>query len=161
MKLMKKITILTIIAIILLSSIVIAEEIVPELYKEQSSEGQKLCDYILEKLNIEIGTSVPKLIPYSNERLNIYTAEKELVGHLILEDGIVTSYNCEETDNPTYNVTIMSKSTIDDILNSENMIKGLNRKLNNKEIDLVGMTYSKKIKGFFTRLGLNIASVFI
>jgi len=154
---MKKI-LLTLLLIILSVSIVSA---INETNIQELSEGQELCNYIFERTSIEIGTSVPKLIPYSNERFNIYTTEQELVGHLIFEKGIVTSYNCEAIDNPTYNVTIKNKQTVNNIMDSESPIKELNRKLNNKEINLVGTTYSKKIKGFFTRLGLNIASIFM
>ncbi len=160
-KFMKKIIIISITIILILSSIVFAEHITPELYEKELSEGQELCNYMFERTNIEIGTSVPKLIPYSNERFNIYTTEQELIGHLIFEKGIVTSYNCEAIDNPTYNVTIKSKLTIDDIMSSDSPVKELNKKLGNKEINLIGITYSKKIKGFFTKISLNLLSIFM
>ncbi len=138
--------------------------IVPMVYgmnETNNSEGEELCNHIFAKTNIEIGTSVPKMIPYKNERFNVYTNENELVGHLIFEDGLVTSYNCEAIEEPTYTVMIKGKQTINDIMDSESPIKVLNQKLNNKEINLHGVNFGKQFKGFMSKLGLSIASVFM
>ena len=147
-----------------LITILIILLIVPFVFADNetvSSEGKELCDYIFAKTNIKMGTSVPKMIPYKNERFNVFTNKDELVGHLIFEDGLVTSYNCESIEEPTYNVIVKGKSTIDDIMDSESPIKVLNKKLGNKEIDLKGVTFGKQFKGFMTKLGLSIASVFM
>ncbi len=147
-----------------LLTILIILLIVPFVYANNEtagSEGKELCDYIFTKTNIEMGTSVPKMIPYKNERFNVFTNEDELVGHLIFENGLVTSYNCESIEEPTYNVIVKGKSTIDDIMDSESPIKVLNKKLGNKEIDLKGVTFGKQFKGFMTKLGLSIVSVFM
>jgi len=92
---------------------------------------------------------------------NVFTNQDEPVGHLIFEDGLVTSYNCEQIEEPTYNVIVVGKSTIDDIMDSESPIKALNEKLGNKEIDLNGVTFGKQFKGFITKLSLSIASIFM
>ncbi len=147
-----------------LLTILIILLIVPFVYagnETTNSEGKELCDYIFAKTNIEIGTSVPKMIPYKNERFNVFTNQDEPVGHLIFEDGLVTSYNCEQIEEPTYNVIVVGKSTIDDIRDSESPIKALNEKLGNKEIDLNGVTFGKQFKGFITKLSLSIASIFM
>jgi len=133
---------------------------IPEPELISANVGVDLCNYVFNSISIETGTAVPSAIPYKEERFNIYTLTNSPVGNLILTDGVVESYSCDTIENPTFNVYIEGKDTIDEILGAESMVDELVSKLNSKEIKVEGQTTGKKIKGFFTKIGLNIASWF-
>jgi len=99
-------------------------------------------------------------VPYKNEIFNIYLSDKS-IGHMKIEDRVIVSIGCEESENPTYNIYVRDMDVIEDIKNSEKPIEEFNNKLKNKDIVMEGTSFGKKIKGLFTRLGIMIASWFV
>ncbi|MCW8965403.1 MAG: hypothetical protein OQK82_01755 [Candidatus Pacearchaeota archaeon] len=109
-----------------------------------------------ELSNIE----VPSYIPYTDEIFNFYVKEEILNGSIILENKTVTSANCQENQNPTYNIYIKNLETIKDFADSNNTLELYNQKIKNKEIEIKGATLTKKIKMAFINLLIKIASWF-
>ncbi len=123
-------------------------------------EELSLCNYIMDKAKISVGTKLPRVLTYKKEIFNIYTTKNEVVGHLNIEEGIVKEYECNLANKPTNNVYIGGKSTVDTILDSEKQIDELVKKINNDEVEIKGLTAGKKIKNFFAVLGLRIVIIF-
>jgi hypothetical protein len=147
---MKK-TMILLTALFLLVALANAEEI---------DKGKELCSSIIGDMEISSGVKIPQGIPYNNEVFNIYTGENEAVGHITIEKKEVSSAGCELDENPTYDIFIKDISTIKDISDSENPIDALNKKISDKEIEIKGKSTGKKLKGFFTRIGLKMAGWF-
>ncbi|MGM5488163.1 MAG: hypothetical protein ACQESG_04405 [Nanobdellota archaeon] len=105
-----------------------------------------------------VGTNLPEYIPYQDEVFNIHM-QGETMGHVVLDNGTVTSFSCDQSDSPTYNVHIQSPDVIETIASSDNPLKTLNGMLGS-EIEVKGTTVGKKVKGFFTRLALSIGAWF-
>ncbi|MFP4424619.1 MAG: hypothetical protein ACLFP2_05335 [Candidatus Woesearchaeota archaeon] len=112
------------------------------------------CSEIQESVK---GVELPDFLPYKNEAFNFYIAD-EPVANAVIEEREVTSVSCEE-GNSTYNVYVDSKATIEKIAASENPLETLQDMLGS-EIEVKGTTFSKKVKGFFTRIGISVASWF-
>jgi hypothetical protein len=105
--------------------------------------------------------NIPKYIPYGNERMNIYLSPDEFLANLVTEDRKLKSIGCKEVNDPTYNIYIKKFNVVEEIKESDNPIDFINDKIKNKEIDIQGVTASKKIKGFFTKITIRIASWFM
>ncbi len=132
------------------------------IHENQSTETHELCNYIIQKANIPVGMKLPGVfMQYKNDKFNIYTPEGDEVGHLLVTNGYVAEFNCQMTVNQTYDVIIKDKETIDYILNSERQIRALSEKINSKDIDIKGINFGKDVKGFFTKLGISIVSIFL
>ncbi len=114
----------------------------------------------MNDLKITTETQVPKGIPFNNEVFNIYTLDGQTVGHIEIQKKQVASISCETSEKPTYDIKIKETQTIKDILASEKPIDELNSKIKNKEIILEGQSSGKKLKGFFTKIGLKLAGWF-
>ena len=106
-----------------------------------------------------IGIQIPTQIPYSDEIFNVYISD-EIFGYLELENSTITAFDCLENENKTYDVYIKDSEVFEDFLNSTDMVKSLNEKLSNKEIQIKGASFTKKVKMFFTKLGLKIMGWF-
>ena len=151
---MKKIIYLLIILILVAGAFAVSET--------QEEDTSDLCRYIIQKANIPVGTKIPGIfMQYKNDRFNVYTHEGNAIGHLTLSNGYVAEFNCQSIDNPTYDVIIKDKETVDYVLNSEKRIKALSEKINNKEITINGINFGKDVKSFITKVGINIAAVFM
>lgn len=118
-----------------------------------------LCEDLIEKTRAVNGATVPSFIPYKNERINIYNPENVLVGHIKTEQGIVSSIDCEELEEPTLVAKIIDLSVIDEILDSENPLKELNNRIGN-DIILDAQGFIRSAKLIFAKLSINIASLF-
>ena len=152
---MNKTIILTLIFAILIIGVVSAEN-------NTINKDNELCNYIIAKANIPIGTKISGVFfQYKNAKFNAYTNDNESIGHIIIKDGLVTEFNCELVDNPDYNVYLEGKSVIDEIMNAESQIDTLKDKINSNEIAIKGTTTAKKINSFITKIAINIASWFI
>lgn len=150
---MKKILILGFILLFVASFVAAEQEV------EEEAEVS-LCDYLMNDVGIEVGDKLPGYIPYSNEVMNIYDSEENLVGHVVLEKSEITSIGCEAKDAPTYKVYLANDNVIDDILGAESPVDALNDKLGN-EINLVGQSAGKKVKAKATGFILKIVSWFM
>lgn len=126
----------------------------------QNNTNTELCEYIIEKAEIPVGTKMPGALPYKNEVMNIYTENETPVGHLSIEKGIVKEYECVLTNNATNKVYLKNKKTIDDIIDSENQVDALLEKIDSDEIIITGATAGKKIKNFFAITTLRVVSLF-
>ncbi|MFO7711136.1 MAG: hypothetical protein R6V53_05215 [Candidatus Woesearchaeota archaeon] len=112
------------------------------------------CSEIQESVE---GVELPGFLPYKNEAFNFYIAE-EPVANAVIEEGKVTAVSCEE-GNSTYNVYVDSKATIEKLQESDDPLGTLKEMLGS-EIEIKGTTFTKKVKGFFTRIGISVASWF-
>lgn len=122
--------------------------------------GDIQCEDLMASKEEVVGQEIPSQIPYSNEVFEIFFQET-LFGSITLEEKIITDLSCSENNESTYEIWIKDSSVIEDIANSENPLEELNKKLSNEEIDIKGKTFGKKIKLFFTKIILKIASWFI
>ena len=116
------------------------------------------CDEIINELGIQEGQQFSKIVPYKNERFNIYVGDVQ--GHLVLEDRVVLAIGCNHTQEPTYIVHIKDSDTIKEIKNAESPMDVFDDKLKTGDVTIEGVTVTKKIKGFFTKLGIKIGSWF-
>lgn len=124
------------------------------------SAENDVCSYMLNNLNIKVGTEFDKAIPYKNERFNAYKHDGTVVGHIVIEDREVTSVGCDLTTDQTFNIYVKDLDTVKYIAESEKPIDAFNEKLSSKDIEIKGEQVTKKIKGFFTKVGVRIASWF-
>lgn len=125
-----------------------------------ADEGDELCAYLTEDLGVTTGMEIPSYVPYSNEVFNIYTKDGQTVGSVVIEESVVTGISCEETEGATYNIYISGKSTIDDVINSSSKADVIDQKLDDDEIVIEGQTFTKRVKNFFTVLGIEMGSWF-
>ncbi|NQV08576.1 hypothetical protein HQ529_01845 [Candidatus Woesearchaeota archaeon] len=126
-----------------------------------AGEAEDMCDYIITEADSYDEITVPGGIPYNNEIMNVYLMSEEPVGSFIIEEKIVTEYNCSLMDVPTYNIYVEDVQTIKDINDAESPLDELNNKIKNKEIVVQGINFSKKFKFFFTKAAIRIGSWFV
>jgi hypothetical protein len=117
----------------------------------------KDCEEYSSKFGSDI--ELPKFIPYKNEIFNIYVNDS-VVASLKIEDRIVKDFMCESQEKSTYNVYLSSWDVVDTISESENTIDSLKENMKNKNITIKGVGFGKQVKGFFSKMGLTIASWF-
>ena len=118
----------------------------------------------LEKVNCQmlkpyesqvIGYKIPKQVPYGDETFNIYI-EKEIFGSLVLKNWSVFGFSCSENFNRTYDIYIKDNSVFEKFENSKDILETINNELNNGDIEIKGVGFGKKLKFFFSKLGLRI-----
>ena len=125
-------------------------------------DNNELCNYIIQKTNIPIGTKIPGVfVQYKNAKFNAYNTVNETIGHLIISHGYVTEFDCTMIDSPGYNVYLQGKSTVDEIMSAESQVDALKDKINSNEIMIKGTTTAKRINSFITKIAINIASWFV
>jgi hypothetical protein len=111
------------------------------------------CSTLLLFENEIIGQEIPDKIPFSNEIINIYIAE-ENYGYIQIKDKQIVDLDCSENEEATYDFFIKNKEVINDIALSENKTSTFLEKFNDKDIELKGKTFSRKVKAFFVRIGI-------
>ena len=107
-----------------------------------------------------VGMEIPEQIPYSNEIFNIYIAG-EIFGNLVLVESIVDDFSCTENPERTYDIYIKDFSVLSDFGETADPFGMFQEKLKNKDIEIKGVSFGKKTKMFFTKVGLKIAGWFI
>lgn len=109
------------------------------------------------------GKELPSAVPFSNEIFNLYTGENSsvILGSLKIENKKIKSLDCKENENVTMTIYIKDKKTINDILNSEDMLESYLDKKSSGELIIKGASFSKKTKLFFANIGARIASWFM
>lgn len=120
---------------------------------EEFSFKQMECMTILPFKSEIIGQTVPENVPISDEIINIFI-DNEIYGFIQIEDRMITDFNCSENELATYDLFIQGESTLSDIATAEDQMSSFIEKFNNKEIELKGKTFGKKIKMFFVRIGI-------
>ena len=135
--------------ILMMSSIgiVIAEDFSNFSFKQME------CMSILPFKNEIVGQSIPDQIPVSNEIINLYIAG-ENYGYIQIDNKTITEMNCSENEDATYDILISSEKTLSDIYSAEDKMDMVIQKFNDKEIQLKGKTFGKKIKAFFLKIGI-------
>lgn len=113
------------------------------------------CESILIYKDKVIGQQIPSEVPFSTEIFNIYIAE-EIYGYIELNDSYVEDFGCGKNEDATYDILIESEQTLFDIYESDDMMNMILDKINDKEINIKGKKFSKKIKSGFIKLGLKI-----
>jgi hypothetical protein len=126
-----------------------------------SAFASDICSDAMDQLTITEGATIPDFIPYKNDVMNVYTGENETVGYVAIEDGKLAAFACNESSpDYTYRVYIESAQTIEDIVIADAPADALDDKMSEGEIRIEGRTFGKKVKSFFTRIGIKIASWF-
>jgi hypothetical protein len=120
------------------------------------ANGQEICDYLIEEKGINIGTTLPKAMPYKNDIFNVYTIDGDIIGHIKLENRIVKSIDCNLIENPDFIVKVKDLEVVKSITSADT----LNQALKANEITIEGQSITKKIKNTFTKLGIKIVSLF-
>ncbi|MGM5483562.1 MAG: hypothetical protein ACQER9_01445 [Nanobdellota archaeon] len=118
-----------------------------------------LCQEVISESGIKEGYKVPKFIPYGNEVMNVYGPDKEALGHIVTEKHKVKSFGCSLTNNPTYNVYIKDENVVEEIIDSDNRLKELNKNLG-KDIKIKGKNIMKNVKTGFSKIIMNVMSWF-
>lgn len=106
-----------------------------------------------------VGTEIPNRIPCGNEIFNIYISE-DFFGSLKIVEHKIQDFVCKENENNTYDIFIKDYSTILGAIESGDKMNYFSEKLNKGEIEIKGVTFGKKFKLFFTKIGLKIANWF-
>ena len=114
----------------------------------------------LQNTGMTAGMDVPGYVPYKNERINVYTNEGQVVASVILTDKTVTSLTCNSTTDPTMNVYVQDAQTVTDVFNAASPIDAAHQKVKAGAVRIEGVTPAKKVKTFFAKIGLGIASWF-
>ncbi|MDP3965933.1 MAG: hypothetical protein Q8Q04_00175 [archaeon] len=117
------------------------------------------CEDLGEIENQILGAEVPSILPYKNEIFNVYF-KNESLGNLHIEEGVITDFSCGKNENATYELKINNESLFENPDSNYSTIDFLNQKLDNKEIEVNGITFGKKIKWFFTTIAIKIMSLF-
>jgi hypothetical protein len=107
-----------------------------------------------------IGTEIPEQIPYSNEIFNIYIGD-EIFGNIVIIESIISDISCTENENRTYDIYIKDYSVLTSFGETDDTFGMFQEKLKNKEIEIKGVSFGKKTKMFFTKIGLKIAGWFM
>ena len=118
----------------------------------------KSCSMIENEKASFVGTKIPEQVSYSDEVFNIYI-EEEIFGHFTISESTISDFGCVENKNATYNIIIKDSSTIEDLMKNFS-VESLNSKLSSGEIEIKGITVGKKIKLFFTKIGLKFLNWF-
>ena len=81
------------------------------LSETQSSDENELCNYIIQKSNIPVGTKLPGIfMQYKNDNFNVYTPEGDAIGHLAISNGYVAEFDCNLIEKPNYYVNLFFNS---------------------------------------------------
>jgi hypothetical protein len=112
---------------------------------------KEICDFLVTEAQ---GKQIPKAAPFSNEVINLYTLNDELIGKLILTDKVIETITCEEKGNSTYSAYIKDLQTVKDIKAAPNKLKAFKEKLSQKDIILKGDKFFSNIKLFFAKIVL-------
>ena len=107
-----------------------------------------------EKTEI-IGVEIPKQIPYSDEIFNIYI-EEEIFGSIEIINSTISDFGCIENEDRTYEVYIKDYSVLSSFGESDDFFGTFQENLKNKNIEIEGVGFGKKVKMFFTKIGLKI-----
>ncbi|MDA3837102.1 MAG: hypothetical protein PF542_05765 [Nanoarchaeota archaeon] len=100
-----------------------------------------------------IGYEIPSQVPYKNEIFNLYISE-EIFGSIIIKKGILTDFSCEINNNQTYDVYIKNYEVFARFTGEGDIVEILNTAIANKDIEIKGKGMGKKLKWFFSRIGL-------
>ena len=132
--------------------------LLPLAYAEEQ-EGNEICNYAMDELNVYEGRFVPSGIPFSNEIFDAYDMEGNPLGHIKIEDKKITEVSCTTVNESTYNIYLKDLQTLKDIKASEHKLDTLDDKLG-KEIIVEGTSIGKSVKLFFSKFGLKVGSWF-
>lgn len=126
----------------------------------QSNETSKdLFNLIIKNYQIKVDMSIPSYIPFQNEKFNIYTAQKEFVGTLTIEKGIITNLSKEILNDQTYDVYVDFEKLFAIEINKGEEVD-FNKILDAADVKLEGKTFAKKTKGVFMKMALGIMKIF-
>lgn len=127
----------------------------------ETNSSEEIWNYITEELGVEEGDTLPDYLPYDNERTNFYTPEEEFIGHIVTEDGVITSISDDvEIEDSTMNLVVEDVDSVKEIAESDKPMKEFNEKLQNDEIEIVGTTTGSKVKNWFMEIVVWIMSWF-
>lgn len=124
------------------------------------SEEVSLCQDFMGQDGL-IGFEMPSYIPYSTEVFHIYYQDDAPLGFIELVDKKIVGADCEIQGEPTFVVYVKEDETLLNIVNAENPLDAFNDARANGDIVIKGVTFGKKVKGFFTNLAASMASWFI
>ncbi len=118
-----------------------------------------LCQELIERTEVVEDASIPRYLPYRNDKINIFDPNEELIGHLETSNGKVESIGCEALDEPNIHAYISDLEVIDIILDSDDPLKELNARLK-EDIILEGQSFGSQTKLVVSRMFIRIASLF-
>lgn len=119
-----------------------------------------VCDYMMQEMGITTDMKLPGFLPYGNERINVYTQNVEIVGHIVTEKKIITSISCDVIEDETYVVKVANVGAVQSVMEAESPVDALNSALGDT-ITVEPKTTMKTVTNFFARMGLGIASWFV
>jgi len=128
-------------------------------FAEEINFTQMECQSIIQYKDSIIGQELPEKVPVTNEILNIYISD-ESYGFIQIENKVVTDFGCEKKEKATYDLLIKDENTLFSFMESDDPMNTLIEKLNDREINLKGKKFSKKIKSGLAKFGLRIYSWF-
>ena len=99
-------------------------------------------------------------LPFKTDVFNAKDSQGNEVGHLILNNSVITSINCSMVENAAYTITIKDLQTVKDISDAESKVDELNAKLDDKSIVIEGNGFSNSVKQWLIQVGLKIAGLF-
>lgn len=117
------------------------------------------CTLLKSGQRLFLGYQIPKEIPFTTENINIYL-NNTFYSNLILKNKSITDFYCTPSKNNTYDIYIENSTTVLNLISSNNTLKTAQRMIKNNQIKIKGITFSKKIKTFFLKIGLSIYSWF-
>ena len=156
---MKKIFLFGLIALVL-AGFVLAE--MPDL---DSMSNKELIDSFCTALNNgEIAVPddfiIPGYIPFKNERVIVKDRANTFNVGLIVSDGKIVNLSCSAIENPTYYLIFSNLNVVKGLATADDPIKELKKDIDNKDVIIEGIGFTKKVKAFFAKLGFKIFSWF-
>jgi hypothetical protein len=125
-----------------------------------AEDGKQVCNYLLNDAGAHVGAQIPGKFAYKNEVINGYTMDDSVIGHAIVQNGIVTELDCTEMSNATLKVYVLGNQTINTIIYSNSTIDAIDNAISNGELKIVGVGAMKKVGVFFTRAVIKVMSWF-
>lgn len=156
---------LCVIGLLLLSlSIAVADnvttdDIMPISVEVEQELANEYCEFIFTETQLEVGVQLDSKLMYKNEVFRAIGGG-EVVGHIVIEDYVVTQMGCDDIADPTYIVYIENVDTLRTINDAEQRLSALNQAIKQDSLKLEGQSMGKSIKGFFTRNIIRIGSWF-
>lgn len=124
------------------------------------SDKVSLCQDFMSQDGL-IGFEMPSFVPYNTEVFHIYYQNDAPFGFVELVNKKIVGAGCDIQGKPTFVVYVKDDETLLNIVNAENPLDAFNKARSDGDIVIKGVTFGKKVKGFFTNVLASVASWFV
>ncbi len=120
-----------------------------------SQKAQRACE-VLDELGITTGLGVPFVLP-NNGAINMYYFDEDLIGYIIIENGLLTQIKCcEENKEATHTAKVKDLEVVEEIKDSYNFLDEAHQRLFKGDITLEAKSFTNRAR---LTLGKTIARI--